>query len=91
MVAGDEVDVEVADGLAGSGALIDADIKTLGLEGPEDFLPGDGDSGEESMLFGWGGLEPRGNMPARDEQPCVPRLDETIRLGKLVSNHRAKE
>ena len=30
---------------------------------------------------------PRRVLPA----PCVPRLDETIRLGKLVSNHRAKE
>jgi hypothetical protein len=57
-VAGDQVHVQVEDGLAGCGSDVDAYVVAVGLAGGFHGLAGNGKGGQEFGLFIRGGIEP---------------------------------
>ncbi len=66
------------DGLAGGGPDIDADVESIGLVPSQDLLSSHLDALQQSRLFVGGGIEPRGNVPARDDQEMPGRHREAI-------------
>jgi hypothetical protein len=71
-VAGDEMDVEVWDGLSGSGSAVESDVVTVGggLESFVEELLDGVDELEDGGLFRGGGVEPCWDEAAGDDQ-CV--------------------
>ena len=67
-VAGDDVDVEVGDGLSSGGVNIDADVESIRLMPAKDLLTDSLDPFEQSGLLVPGGVEPGGDVTARNNQ-----------------------
>ena len=83
-VAWDEVDVQVGDGLTGSGPDVDADVVALGLVLGFDMGFGDFQGTCECLLFFTRGIEPGGDMPSRDDQQMAGTYREPIPEGDDV-------
>ena len=93
-VAWDQVDMEVGDGLTGSGSDVDADVVSIGLVLGFDMGFGDFQGTCECLLFFVGCFEPGWNMSDRDDQYMagtyrepIPKGDDTYRsYGVLKEN-----
>ncbi len=86
-VAGDDVDVEVEDGLAGGLADVDADGEAVGAVRGLDGGPRAVDAGEEGEPLGLGRLEPRCHVAtghdegvAGGDREGVPEAPNSVRL-----------
>ena len=82
LVAGDEVDVEVGDGLARGLADVDADVEAVGAVAGEDGLSGEGEGGGELGLLLGGGVEPGGDVAAGDEKGVAVAHGEGVPEGE---------
>ena len=83
-VAWDEVDVEVGDGLTGSGPDVDADVVSIGLVLGFDMGFGDFQGTRECLLLFTRGIEPSGDMPSGDDQQMAGTYREPIPQGDDV-------
>ena len=68
VVAGDDVHVQMGDGLAGRLACVEADVVSVGVEVAIQGVLHLLDEGEDGLLFFWGGFEPRLHDPAGDDE-----------------------
>lgn len=69
--AGDNVHVQVEHGLTARGADVDADVEAVGdlrVQAAEDRVARDCDGGSQLGLLGGRGVEPGGDVAARDEE-----------------------
>ncbi len=80
-VAWDQVDVEVGDGLTGSGSDVDPDVVALGFVLGFDMGFGDFQGTCERLLFFTRGIEPGSDMPSRDDQQMAGTYREPIPQG----------
>ncbi len=68
MKARDHVEVKVLGGIAGGGAGVEAHVVAVGVEGVIEGGLHFGEQGEERVVFGEGGVEPRGEWALGDDQ-----------------------
>ena len=68
LVAGDQVDVEVEDRLAGGGSDVDADIEAVRGMAAGDQLTASVDAGHQGGSLLGRGVEPRRHVPTRDDE-----------------------
>ena len=68
LVAGDQVDVQVEDGLARGFSDVDADVEAVGAVAAGDQLSASIEGGGQGRLFLGGGVEPGRDVPSRDEE-----------------------
>ena len=83
-VAWDQVDVEVGDGLTGSGPDVDADVVSIGLVLGFDMGFSDFQGTGERLLFFTRSVEPSGDMPHGDDQQMAGTYREPIPQGNDV-------
>ena len=72
LIARNNVEMQVEDGLPGGLAHVDPDVETVGMISTNDLLPHPVDRLNKGGLLLAGGLKPGRDMPAGDNQ-CVPR------------------
>ena len=68
VVARDQVDVQVEDGLAGGFADVDADVEAVGAVAAGDQLSASVEAGGQGRSLLGGGVEPGGDVPSRDDE-----------------------
>lgn len=66
------------DGLAGRGAVVDADGESVGAEGGLELGAEPGEEGEEAGLLGRGAVEDAGGVAAGDDQGVAASYGEGV-------------
>ena len=84
LIPGDDMDVQVEDGLAGGRADVDSDIEAIGPVPPQNLPARAFDAIQERVLLLRSGIKPRRHMPARNDQSVPFRNRVTVPQPKAL-------